>query len=151
MKRVTSASGRTFTSTRRTGVTSNKNVEKCTYSANVIENHVISHMDILPKGKGYPQDFREAHVDRDAVEACKVVFGNESTNRVLDKYKRAVPSSKALYLDLLEYDIPRVQTLRDDPIYQLALQTVRDEFIPKEKVDSVNVRSCRETSKISKR
>nr|APG78227.1 RdRp [Hubei partiti-like virus 10] len=88
----------------------------------------------LPKLEGFPQDLRNPGTDEIALSYANNWFGCKRVSRVLDNIHRSQISLEALRNDLLEYDIAYAHPIRDDDVYQLALNSVRRQFVPEEKL-----------------
>lgn len=84
---------------------------------------------------GFPQDFRHPGLDSSARSFASARFGEANVSRIEQSYHRSVVTKEELLVDLMMYDRdytpPRV---RDDPVYQMALPSVRTQFIPEERL-----------------
>lgn len=83
----------------------------------------------LERGEGYPQDFRNPQIDEIAEHYATRHFGAAKVEAITETLHRSRISKQALEDDLLKYDrvyLPRVQ----DPVYELALESVRREMTP---------------------
>ncbi|APG78177.1 RdRp [Beihai barnacle virus 12] len=87
----------------------------------------------LQPGESFRQDFRNPGRDKLATEALNHAFGSDRVDKILATLHRAEKSLDELIADVMLFDRERVgPAARDDPVYQLALESVRQEFIPKE-------------------
>lgn len=83
----------------------------------------------LEKGEGYPQDFRNPRIDEIAEHYAARHFGQAKIEAITETLHRSRISKQALEEDLMKYDrvyVPRVK----DPVYELALESVRREMTP---------------------
>nr|WJE88696.1 MAG: RNA-dependent RNA polymerase [Halyomorpha halys partiti-like virus 1] len=79
----------------------------------------------LESDQGFAYSLRPARQDRLAREAASIYFGEENVQKILGTLHRSKISYEALMEDLFEYERPRVRSMREDPSYQMAFQSVR--------------------------
>lgn len=79
----------------------------------------------LPSAKGFAFDLSPSREDALARRAAVSVFGEEYVEDCFSKLHRSSLSYEALVGDLLEYDRPHAKSIRTDPVYQMAFQSIR--------------------------
>lgn len=88
----------------------------------------MSHFIRLASGKGFPYRLLPARRDNWSYEACCQVFGTPKVDGILERWGRSVISYEAMIEGLRQYDVTPVPSIKNDPIYQLVLETVRKDF-----------------------
>lgn len=84
----------------------------------------------LRKSIGYPQDFRTPGIDEVAEHYAHRHFGSAKVDKITENLHRSTISKNLLLEDLMEYDRKYATRLRDDLVYDMALESVRREMTP---------------------
>lgn len=91
----------------------------------------VEGLELLEADSGFPLDLRAPRTDKLALEAANHEFGTHVVDQVMKTYHRAKVSSEALRTDLQGYHrLFAGPGVRKETAYQLALQSVRDQFTP---------------------
>lgn len=85
----------------------------------------------LPKGEGFPQDLRNPRIDEIAEHYAHKHFGSFRVDKVTQNLHRSHISKESLLNDLMEYDRKYAPRIRDDPVYEMVLESVRRDLTPK--------------------
>nr|APG78183.1 RdRp [Beihai partiti-like virus 1] len=92
-------------------------------------------LKLLKSCKGFALDLRPPRPDPVAIKVASEVFGASEVDRVRSKFHRSFVTSERLMEDLFDYDrVYANADVRDEPIYQLALQSVREQYTPQERL-----------------
>nr|UYL95489.1 MAG: RNA-dependent RNA polymerase [Nanning Parti tick virus 1] len=81
----------------------------------------------LPSDEGFPFNLVPARRDQLAYRTARNHFG-ERVDSILTVLHRSELTYEALMSDFFEYDRQHANSIRGDPVYQMALQSVRDQF-----------------------
>lgn len=84
---------------------------------------------VLGETKGFPMELRPPRTDRIAKHHAKHHFGDETVENILSVLHRSQLNYEDLMTDFLEYDQVYTPHLRDDPVYQMVFQSVREEWL----------------------
>nr|AXA52551.1 putative capsid [Linepithema humile partiti-like virus 1] len=83
----------------------------------------------LAPDKGFPFNLLPARIDRLARDAAIEAFGPQLVEDVMAKYHRSALNYDDLLADLMGYDRVHRSSLRNDPVYQMVYQSIREDFI----------------------
>lgn len=89
---------------------------------------------VLPRSEGFAFNLSGSRTDRLAERAACDVFGEERVADIMSRFHRSHMNYDDLLSDLREYERVHVPSCREDPIYQLAFMSVRQDLIKKEKI-----------------
>ena len=88
----------------------------------------------LTPGRGFSFNLAPSREDKLARDAAEHVFGTAFVDECFSRLHRSTLSYEALLADLGEYERPRVRKLVNDPIYELALESVRRDLAVERKL-----------------
>lgn len=92
-------------------------------------------MQALESKEGFPMDLRVVGEDEIATKFANDWFGKKRIDKVREKYHRSVASFDEIRRDLMDYDRKYASSsVRSEANYQMALQSVRDQFASKQKL-----------------
>lgn len=83
----------------------------------------------LQSDRGFPYSLRPSREDRLARQAAMMYFGEQKVSNILSVLHRSKISYDAIIEDLMKYNHPRARHLRDEPSYQMSIQSVREDLL----------------------
>lgn len=91
-------------------------------------------MEKLREGKGYAVDMRTPGIDEVALGYANDWFGPSNVEKILSKLHRSEVTSERMRDDIMQYDIEYARSdTRGEAVFQMAVQSVREQLIPKDR------------------
>jgi hypothetical protein len=92
-------------------------------------------LNILEPLEGYGLDLRSPGLDEVAYEYAKHWFGETKVSKVMSVLHRSEVTQDRMLADLMEYEREYTpSTVKDEPLFQMAVQSVIEQLVPKEKL-----------------